>query len=250
MPPESLTVEQLVRDTVAVTNYLRERFGKEKIYLLGHSGGTFIGIQAAARAPGLFHAYIGMAQMVHQIESENRAYAYMIGEYGRLGDTRMLRRLERTPVAVGGVMTKRYHALRDAAMHGLGVGTMHAMRSVISGIFLPVMQCREYTLGEKLDLWRAKSFTRRLLWDLILSTDLADAVPELALPVYFCHGIHDYTVTYAETKAYFEGLRAPQKGFYTFTESAHSPLFEEPERMLKILVEDVLAGRNRLADGI
>ncbi len=46
---ESLTLEQMISDTLAVTNYLRQRFGKEKIYLMGHSGGTFIGIQAAAR---------------------------------------------------------------------------------------------------------------------------------------------------------------------------------------------------------
>ena len=53
IPPESITVEQLISDTLAVTNYLRQRFGQEKIYLMGHSGGTFIGIQAAARAPEL-----------------------------------------------------------------------------------------------------------------------------------------------------------------------------------------------------
>jgi hypothetical protein len=55
-------------------------------------------------------------------------------------------------------------------------------------------------------------------------------------------------VTYNETKAYFEKLRAPLKGFYTFAQSAHSPAFEEPKKMLQILREDVLAGANRLAD--
>src|SRR5512141_3044758 len=63
MPRETLTSEQMVSDTLAVTNYLRQRFGKEKVYLMGHSGGTFIAIQAAAQAPQLYHAYIGMAQM-------------------------------------------------------------------------------------------------------------------------------------------------------------------------------------------
>jgi len=49
IPPETMTLEQMISDTLEVTNYLRHRFGKEKIYLMGHSGGTFIGIQAAAR---------------------------------------------------------------------------------------------------------------------------------------------------------------------------------------------------------
>jgi len=38
------------------------------------------------------------------------------------------------------------------------------------------------------------------------------------------------------------------KGLYTFESSAHSPTFEEPKKVLKILREDVLAGTNNLAD--
>jgi pimeloyl-ACP methyl ester carboxylesterase len=50
-----MTVAQFVADTLAVTDYLRERFGQDKIYLLGHSWGSFIGIQAAQRAPERLH---------------------------------------------------------------------------------------------------------------------------------------------------------------------------------------------------
>lgn len=51
IPPETMTLEQFIADTLSVTDYLRDRFSKEKIYLMAHSGGTFIGLQAAARAP-------------------------------------------------------------------------------------------------------------------------------------------------------------------------------------------------------
>ncbi len=77
---KAITSEQLISDTLEVTNYLRYRFGKEKIYLMGHSGGTFIGIQAAAQAPELYYAYIGIAQMSNQLESERLAYEYMLQE--------------------------------------------------------------------------------------------------------------------------------------------------------------------------
>ena len=87
-----------------------------------------------------------------------------------------------------------------------------------------------------------------LLWKTMLATDLAKQVPELKLPVYFFEGVYDYTVSYTEAKAYFEKLKAPVKGFYTFEQSAHSPIFEEPQKMQKILREDVLAGANNLAD--
>ena len=87
------------------------------------------------------------------------------------------------------------------------------------------------------------------MWGEMLATDLAERVTELALPVYFFHGIHDYTCSYSLARDYFERLKAPLKGFYTFDRSAHSPIFEEPEKAGRILREDVLAVANSLADG-
>ena len=196
--PGTITLEQMIADTLEVTNYLRQRFGKEKIYLMGHSGGSFIGIQAAAQAPELYYAYL---------------------------------------------------ALRDVAMHSLGIGTTHDMDSIINGILIPSFQSRDYTLKEKIDLWHGKASSGvASLWREMISTDLSQETPKLDLPVYFMEGIYDYTCSYTEAKAYFDILQAPVKGFYTFEQSAHSPFFEEPEKMQKILLEDVLAGANHLAD--
>jgi pimeloyl-ACP methyl ester carboxylesterase len=76
--PETVNPEQLVADALEVTDYLRQRFGREKIYLMGHSGGTFIGMQTTARAPERYHAYIAVAQMSYQLRSERLAYDYML----------------------------------------------------------------------------------------------------------------------------------------------------------------------------
>ena len=78
IPKESITQEQLISDTLAVTNYLRELFHQDKIYLMGHSGGSFFGIQVVARAPELYHAYIGVAQMSNTFKSEKLADDYML----------------------------------------------------------------------------------------------------------------------------------------------------------------------------
>jgi len=246
--PETMTVEQEISDTLEVTSYLRERFHKEKVCLLAHSGGSFIGIQAAARAPHLYYAYVGMSQMSYQLESERLAYEYMLRQFTASGKARMARKLEAAPVSMTALLPAAYNALRDEAMHSLGIGTTHAMRSVVSGIFLPVMKTQEYTFRERLNIWRGKAFAQRLMWDKIVATDLRKQVTRLDLPVYFLHGLYDYTVSYTLAKSYFEQLQAPLKGFYTFERSAHSPLFEEPEKALRILQQDVLAGMNRLAD--
>ena len=249
VPSETITWEQLMSDTVEVTNYLRKRFGKEKIYLMGHSGGSFLGIQVAARAPELFNAYIGVAQMSQQFESEKLAYKYMVGQYKKAEDIRMVQKLEKFPIPEMNNVPKAYRNLRDEAMHRLGIGTMHHMKSVITGVFLTSLQSREYTLSEKINLWRGKnSIQYQKMWDQMMETDLTKKVQMLDIPVYFCEGIYDYTCNYTLTQEYFEKLQAPIKGFYTFMNSAHSPIFEEPEKMQQILEKDVLVGANNLAD--
>jgi pimeloyl-ACP methyl ester carboxylesterase len=244
-----MTLEQMISDTLAVTNYLRHRFGKEKIYLVGHSGGTYIGIQAAAQAPELYYAYIGVAQISNQLKSERLAYEYMLTQFKENGNLKMVRKLETAPVTMTEGTPNAYLALRDEAMHSLGIGTTHDMDSVISGIFIPSLQSRDYTLSEKVNTWRGKANSGvAWLWDDILATDLSKEVIEFDIPIYFFEGIYDYTCNYTLAKDYFEHIEAPIKGFYTFEQSAHSPLFEEPEKTLKILQEDVLAGTNNLAD--
>jgi pimeloyl-ACP methyl ester carboxylesterase len=247
IPRESMTLEQMISDTKEVTIYLRKRFGKDKIYLMGRSGGTFIGMHVSQQAPELYHAYIGIAQMSDHLRSERLAYEYMLKEYRISGNKKMVRKLEASPVT--DEIPYGYLKLRDEAMHTIGVGTTRDMRSIITGIFLPSLTCRDYTIAEKINLWRGKAKAGvHPLWNTILATDLAKQVPELKIPVYFFHGIYDYTVSYPLAKDYFELLKAPVKGFYTFNQSAHSPMFEEPEKMLKIMREDVLKGENNRAD--
>lgn len=246
---ESMTIEQFVGDVIAVSKYLRTRFKQEKIYLMGHSWGSFIGIQAAAKAPELFHAYIGVAQMSDQLKSENEAYNFMIKKSEQVGDLNLVKKLQNAHPSKTAPLPNAYLAIRDYAMHKLGVGTTHDMKSIIAGIFLPVWFEKEYTLKEKLNIWRGKwSSHSRRLWNEMLEIDLKSQVPKLEIPVYFFHGIYDYTITYQTALEYYKSIDAPVKGFYTFEKSAHSPIFEDPGRSRTIMTQDVTKGRNSLSD--
>ena len=240
--PELITVEQLVSDTIEVTNYLRERFGQEKIYLMGYSWGTIPGIQAAAQAPELYNAYIGMSQITNELESGELAYEYIMEQYTATGDSKMAQRLEKD--------FQNTHSVSDEVTHRLGVGTTRDMDSVITGIFWPVMQHPVYTLSEKINIWRGRAFLRSStdLFNELSATDIPNLVPKLEIPTYLFGGRYDYTVSSVLAKEYLQKLQVPVKGFYTFEESAHSPLFEEPEKGMRILREDVLNGTTSLAD--
>jgi pimeloyl-ACP methyl ester carboxylesterase len=249
---KSMNFDQLTSDAIEVTNYLRVRFGKEKIYLLAHSGGTPFAIMAAARAPLLYSAYIGMAQITNQAESEKLAYKYMLEQFTTLKNKKALAEFKKYPILdSANYIVPFYKSLtRDESMHRLGIGTMRNMRSVIKDIFIPVWLCKAYTFREKMNIWVSKfSFIKKTkLIEELFATDVPSKVPRLEIPVYFFSGKYDLTVNHDLCKAYLDKLQAPVKGFYTFKESAHSPIFEEPDKLREILVKDVLTGTTSLAD--
>jgi pimeloyl-ACP methyl ester carboxylesterase len=229
IPAATMTTEQMVADTVSVTQYLRQRFRKDKIYLMAHSFGTYLAIQAAAQAPTLYYAYIGVAQSVNLELSEELAYAWMLNFYAE--DQKNSAQLKKTPYGTAG-----YEQIRDRVMHEAGIGTTHTMYSVFTGIFLAVMKHREYMLKEKIQIWQGLAFSKNsLLNKEFRQANLSDLITRLNLPVIFLSGAYDYTVNRHLSEIYLEELQAPEKYFYLFEDSAHSPIFEEPEAVLKVL---------------
>jgi len=228
-PVDTLTTEQLVADTISVTQYLRQRFRQDKLYLMAHSFGTYIAIQAAAQAPALYHTYIGVAQSVNLELSEELAYAWMLDFYAE--DQKNSDQLKKAPYGTAG-----YERIRDRVMHEAGIGTTHTMYSVFTGIFLAVIKHREYLLKEKIQIWQGLTFSKNSqLNKEFRQANLSDLISRLEIPVIFLSGAYDYTVNHHLSEIYLEELQAPEKYFYLFEDSAHSPIFEEPEAVLQVL---------------
>lgn len=250
--PESMTLDQLASDAIEVTNYLRERFEKDKIYIMAWSGGTTIALPVISEAPELFHAYIAMAQITRQFESEQIAHDFMLNEFNRVNDQRSVKKLHQfNNLATQADLIAFYNSgTRDNMMHGLGIGTMRNMKSVFKDIFLPVWICRAYTLAEKIKIWRSKIFflPATQLKREAFTTDFHASYPKVEIPVYFFCGKYDLTVNIDLTREYHNYLDAPIKRFYTFCSSAHAPLFEEPERFREILIHDVLTLKTDLSE--
>lgn len=118
--PEDCTTEQSVQDALAVTDALRTRFGQDRIYLMGHSYGTFIGLLCAQAAPEKYHAYIAMSQIADQPRSELTALRTMEQAAQRQGDRRTAERLAQydTETADAAWLRRWFsEPERDRAMH-------------------------------------------------------------------------------------------------------------------------------------
>ncbi|MGC9343290.1 MAG: alpha/beta fold hydrolase [Bacteroidales bacterium] len=249
---ESMTLEQSASDAIEVTRYLRDWFKKDKIYIMAWSGGTPIALSAVANAPELFQAYIAMAQITRQAESERIAYDYMLKQLAEENNQRSIKQLKkyRDLETESDLIAFFNSGTRDNLMHKMGIGTMRDMKSVFRDVFVAVWTCKAYTLREKYNIWKSKfSFLPGTgLKTQALTKDYFLAYPEINVPVYFMCGKYDLTVNADLAREYYHYLKAPVKAYYTFENSAHGPLFEEPERFREILVKDILNETTSLAD--
>jgi pimeloyl-ACP methyl ester carboxylesterase len=110
-PADSLTVPRTLADLYEITRWLRVRFHQDRIYLVGHSWGTYLGIVAVTEHPEWYRAYIGMGQLVPDTVAAHAAQRLLVLEEARRqGDVALVARLaspdarvtEKDLFAVGG----------------------------------------------------------------------------------------------------------------------------------------------------
>jgi pimeloyl-ACP methyl ester carboxylesterase len=84
----------MITDTEEMAAWARKEFGKEKIFVLGHSWGSFLGLQLAERHPEWLYAYIGVCQLIDGPESERRGWRFAMDAARREGNVEAVRELE------------------------------------------------------------------------------------------------------------------------------------------------------------
>ena len=72
----TMTPDRMIADAEEMIGWLRREFGKKKIFVLGHSWGSYLGLKIAQRHPEWLHAYIGMGQITDAMESERRGWRF------------------------------------------------------------------------------------------------------------------------------------------------------------------------------
>lgn len=90
----TLTCERMIADAEEMAAWVRTELGKDKIFVLGHSWGSFLGLQLAERHPEWLYAYIGVGQLIDGPESERRGWRFAIDAARREGNAEAVRELE------------------------------------------------------------------------------------------------------------------------------------------------------------
>jgi pimeloyl-ACP methyl ester carboxylesterase len=237
-PLDTFTVDQAVSDTIEVTQYLRDRFEEERIYLLGSSWGTTLGTLAVQARPDLFHAYIGSGQMVDQQETDKLMYAESVAYAQQAGDTGFADQLRAIgPPPYTDMLAYPIAISSNPQWHDFEPGSDHDGRSAYpANLFV-----EEYTLTEKVRSMAAMIDTFALMYPQLQEVDFRRDVPSLDVPVFIFEGAHEAPGRAVLAVEWFEGLSAPSKELVTFESSGHTPHLHEPGRFSTYLADVVLA---------
>jgi len=227
-----------------LTNYLKDKFKKEKIYLLGHSMGTLLGMKTIDKYPNDYIAYIAVSQVANPIKSDNIAYDNLLKNAKEKGNTKDVNKiLSIEKVTKENLLNldfiKRTNELIQLSIKYGGLYHQASFFKMLKISLLPILTLKEYNFKDKM---RAiKQHEERILF--YYQNNLIDSITKIEVPIYFIHGKDDYIINYNLTKEYFEKLKAPKKEFFTFDKSAHFPPFEEPEKFNDIVVNKILLAK-------
>ncbi|MCR4589191.1 MAG: alpha/beta hydrolase [Lachnospiraceae bacterium] len=236
--PEGMTADRYINDVLQVTDYLKNRFKQDKIYIMGHSFGTFIALNTVNKYPEDYIAYLAVSQCCDQYRSELIAYDHMRKCYEEQGDSSMVAKFDKYKIRESDEDYRNYtkSGLRDKAMHSLGVGTTSDMDDVITDLFFPSLRIKAYTPLERINIWRGKAASGEFaVHNESGKFNAFKEVPSIDIPVYFFAGEKDMTCCTSLQQEYYEMVEAPEKEFFLYEGCAHSPIYEDREKTREIL---------------
>ncbi|MEZ2277485.1 MAG: alpha/beta fold hydrolase [Microcoleus sp.] len=234
-----LTPDRYITDTRELVLNLRQRFGKEKVYVLGESWGSALGIMVVQRYPDLFHAFIGTGQMVAFLENDRICYDFALRLAAERGDTKQVEKLKQQgppPYYGNDVLWKSATYLTETLNY------MNQNPAIANGFnTLQDLAGSEYGLYDKVNFIRGLLDTFGVVYQQLWDVDFRKQATRLEVPVYFLIGRHDVNAPPKLTEEYFNLLTAPHKELIWFERSGHNPWVNESTKFVDAIVNKVLA---------
>jgi proline iminopeptidase len=231
----TLTRERMIADTEEMASWVRKEFGRDKIFVLGHSWGSFLGLQLAVRHPEWLYAYIGVCQLIDGPESERRGWHFAMDAARREGNIEAVRELEAiAPYAAPGQVIPIKDIYVERKWVGYYGGVMADRRDNSADSDLSQLS-PDYNQQEIGHIWDGNKFATPYLLPEVVALDLTKT-DKLSVPLILFEGRHDRNVNSEVAAIWFDTVKAPKKQLVWFEHSAHIPMTEEPGKFLLSLV--------------
>jgi pimeloyl-ACP methyl ester carboxylesterase len=230
----TMSLDQLTSDGLKLAEFLRAHLGKDRIVLLGASFGTVLGVRMAKARPDYFSAYVGTAQVVATAEQEVIDYAAVLAKVRAAHDSDAIKALSR-------IGPPPYTSL-DAIIVERGISSRYdteAERDFCPQAVRLVLFAPDTSLLDVYYALRYGSFAARALINEVLRYDARRLGPDFGLPIFVFNGDRDAITPLQLSRAWVEGLHAPQKTFVILRGGGHNAMLTMPDVFLKELVARV-----------
>lgn len=239
-PDSTITLEQIVKDGIVVSEYLINRFGKESIYIEGISWGTLIGTLMAAKRPELFATYIGIGQVSDKPLNEILSYEFVMKEAINRNDTvaiRKLNKIGRPPYPEENIS----YAIPLQRSYVTKYMPEKTEMNTVEKLKLTLLY-KGWSFNYKMKILTQGMYAKStpVLWKASSKLNLINEVPELTVPVYVFQGENDHFTETSLARQYFDSLKAVEKKFVIFEDAGHFVSAEDPEKYRFLMVNEIL----------
>jgi pimeloyl-ACP methyl ester carboxylesterase len=236
----TMTLERMTRDGIELVEYLRAHLHKDKIILLGHSWGSFLGVHIVKQRPDLFHAYVGTGQVVGRATFEE-AFAVTIARLQTLARSgnNTAAMAELAPIASQPTLNESNRLVAEKWIRALALPSADsfAFAGPVPPVFMPDFSLRDWYNWRKGIVFSAQYLRGRA--SPMFQRDLASLGFDLSIPVIFIEGDADDVTPSGPAASYFEQIIAPHKDFVLVQGGDHFVPFDRPDRFLADLLARV-----------
>ena len=234
----TITADRMIDDAGEVVQFLRKRYEKNKIFVLGHSWGSLVGVSLAHAHPEWLYAYIGTGQMINGKENERVGYANTLRAAEAAGNRSAVAELKAIapyPEADGSVPLDKLGKERHWSVVLGGLTYQRSTYDYYENLF---KLSPEYSEQDVAAIDKGSELSLGALIPAIVNFNYSDTV-RFDCPIILFEGRHDDTTPAEVAARWFERVQAPDKNLVWFENSAHMAMVEEPGRFLVHLVQDV-----------
>jgi len=229
VPAETLTVKQFIEDVHNVVEFLREKFNKDKIFLLGHSFGGILGYMYLLEYGdnSNIEKFVSAAGAFSAVSLEENGYKTALELAKKTDNQGALERLEK-------LGPPPYETIQEGM-----VWRMLAMRmdeGMTKNYQLP--KVLSVTGFEKIDPeWQKKMMAiAGAMWNELNTVDIEDDVKKISTPVLMIAGAKDFMVPFHLMEKGYHNLGG-QKEYFILKNSNHMMFADETDLFVSKVIE-------------
>ncbi|ASK62367.1 alpha/beta hydrolase [Virgibacillus phasianinus] len=230
------TMDLMLQDLFEIIRYLKKKYNKNKVVLLGHSWGSVLGSVFIKKYPEEVAYYIGVGQVVNMLENERVGYNKVKQLMEQEGDKKSIKQLESIGEYPGEkiVFNKEFsHKIsRIRKLQGKYNLSAKIDLSFWKTVFKsPIFKFSDLIAFMK--MFKANKEIFNFLGDFNLDNELAG----YKVPIYYILGENDWQVPYTIAQKYFEKIDAPNKEISIIPDAGHMAMMDQPDLFFDALLK-------------